>query len=116
MNRSAARLRPDKSAALEALREKAKTVTIKPEAFNDVTSAAAKHEDVTRVWLLFENSLYLCTQTMKTAAHVCHSGRKPDPGSNRQFDHLRMLSRITRSNVKSAPCSTLIKARPGISM
>ena len=116
MNRSAARLRPDKSAALKALREKAKTVTIKPEALNDVTSASAKNEDVTRVWLLFENGLHLCTQTMETAAHVGHSGRKPDPGSNRQFDHLRMLSRITRSNAISALCSTLIRARPGISM
>ena len=83
MNRSAARLRPDKSAALKALGEKAKTVAIKPEAFDDVTSASAKNKDVTRVWLLFENRLYLCTQTMKAAAHVGHPGRKPDPGSNR---------------------------------
>jgi len=116
MNRSAACLRPDKSAAFEALREEAKTVAIKPEALNDVTSASAKNKDVARVWLLFENRLNLSTQTMKTAAHVGHSGRKPDPGSNRQFDHLRRLSRISCSNAVSALCSTLINARPGISM
>jgi len=116
MNRAASCLRPDKSTAFEPLREKAKTVAIKPEALNDVTSAPAKNKHVTRVWLLFENRLYLCTQTVKTATHVGHPGRKPDPSSNRQFDHFRRLSRITCSNAISALGSTLINARPGISM
>src|ERR1019366_8222403 len=48
--------------------------------------------------------------------HVRHACSDPYPRSCTQLDHRRKLSRIVRSKAPSAPCSTLIDARPGISI
>ena len=47
---------------------------------------------------------------------IRYARRKPDPRSRAQFDHRLRLSRMVRSNARSAPRSTLIVARPGNSM
>jgi len=50
------------------------------------------------------------------AAHIGHASCNPYLGSWRKFDHLHKLSRMHRSSVASAPCSTLIVALPGNSI
>ncbi len=109
-------LRPYEAAAFQSLGEKAQTIAVPPQQLYDVPSAPAEHEHVPGERLLLEYSLHLCTQSIETAAHIGHSGRKPDLGAIWKLDHVRRLSRICRTNTESAPLSTLIMAIPGSSM
>ncbi len=104
------------AAALETLGKQTETVAIPPQQLDDVASASAKHEHMSGERLLMQNVLHLRTQPIKSAAQVRHSGRNPDLGPNRKLDHWTRLSSRVRSNVGSAPLSTLITARPGSSM
>ena len=115
-NSSALGLGPDETPAFKPLGEQAKTIAVEPQQLHDVASAAAKYEDVSRVWLLLQYGLHLRAQSMEATTHIGHAGSDPDPGPRAKFDHLRRLSRIDRNNTGSAPHSTLIIARPGNSM
>ena len=66
--------------------------------------------------LLLKHGLHLSAQPIEAAAHVGHARGNPYPGPGRKLDHLRKLSRMERTKVKSAPLSTQIIARPGNSM
>ena len=81
-----------------------------------VSPAPAKNKDVSGERLLVEHGLHLRTQTVEATTHVGHAGCKPDLRPGSKFNHLRKLSRIERSNIGSAPRSTLIMARPGNSI
>ena len=47
------------------------------------------------------------------SVHIANAGSELDPGSCREVDHLRRLSRMQRSNSASAPRSAPISTRPG---
>jgi len=115
-NRSFFSLRPDESPALKPLRKQTQTVFIGPQNLDRVASAPAKNKDVSREWLLLEDHLHLRTQPRKAAPHIGHARRDPYACSCTQLDHRRKLSRIACSAARSAPCSTVIVARPGNSM
>src|ERR1700733_14450075 len=66
--------------------------------------------------LLVKYVLDLRTQTIKAATQIGHTGCDPDLRPHWKIDHLRRLSRIDCTRQASAPCSTLIRARPASSM
>ncbi len=101
---------------LQTLGEKTQPIAIEPEALNNVTSSAAKNEDVTREGLFVEHRLHLRTQSIEASTHVCHAGSQPYLRACAKLNHLRRLSRIERNSAGSAPLSTVIIARPGNSM
>src|ERR1700679_811100 len=115
-NGSFCSLRPDESSSFKTLGKQTQPVTIEPKNLHDVATASSENEDMTGERLLVENCLHLRAQTVETTTQVGHAGCKPDLGPCAQFNHLRRLSRIARSNTGSAPHSTLIIARPGNSM
>jgi len=41
--------------------------------------------------LKFENGLDLGTEPMEATTHIRHAGRNPDPGAERELDHLPTL-------------------------
>ena len=109
-------LRPDESASLQTLGKQTKAVAIKPEKLDHVAPSSAKDKDMAGERLLLQHRLHLRTQAVETTPQVRHPGSDPDPRSRAKIDHLRRLSRTERNNAGSAPHSTLIIARPGISM
>src|SRR3569833_165945 len=116
MNNSSLGLLPDEASASETRGKQTETVAIPPQQLDDVDSATAKHEYMSGERLLLQNVLHMRTQPIKSAAQVRHSCCNPDLGPDRKLDHRRRLSSRVRSNVGSAPLSTLITARPGSSM
>lgn len=67
-------------------------------------------------WLLLQDRLNLRIQSIETSTHVGHTSCQPDPDPSWKLDHLRRLSRTQRTNVTSAPLSTLMFALPTNSM
>src|SRR3569833_1138655 len=116
MNNSSLGLLPDEASALESLVKQTETVAIPPQQLDDVASVSVFLVFLFGVWLLMQNVLHLRTQPIKSAAQVRYSCCNPDLGPDRKLDHWRRLSSRVRSNVGSAPLSTLITARPGSSM
>src|SRR5579875_2332455 len=98
------------------LLEKAETVTIEPKELNQVTLSSPKHEDMARVGLLFEDSLYLGAEPTKAAAHIGDPRGEPDTRACPQLDHRARLSSTARMTVGSAAPSMLSNARPGNSI
>ena len=90
-NGAALCLRPHEAALLETLGKETKTITIEPEALDDVTSSAAEEKEMTGEGLHLKNGLHLRAQPMKAAAHVRDASRDPDPGPRRKLDHLPTL-------------------------
>jgi hypothetical protein len=115
-NGAALRLRPHEATLLQTLGEEAKTITIEPEALDDVTSSAAKNKDMTREGLQLEHSLYLGTEPMKSTAHIGHACCDPYPGPRWKLNHFFTLARTQRTSSGSAPRSTLIRTLPASSM
>src|SRR5271165_3458378 len=57
-NRAARGLRPNKAPTLQSLREQTQPVAVIPENLDQIASPTAKHEDVSRKWLLLQLALH----------------------------------------------------------
>ena len=63
-------LRPHEALPFEPLGQKTQAVTVEPENLQDVSTLAAKHEDMPRQRLLFEHRLHLGAESAEAARHV----------------------------------------------
>ena len=71
-HRSAGRLGPYEATSLQPLRQQAQAITIEPQHLHHVPATAMKDKHVTRQGLLFQHSLHLRTEAMKTS-FACRS-------------------------------------------
>jgi hypothetical protein len=92
-----------KAATFQTLGKQAQAVSIEPNHFDQITSAASEDEDMTREGVL-------------TTSHIRYAGGDPYLRSSAEIDHLRKLSMIDLNSTGSAPLSTLIMALPENSM
>jgi hypothetical protein len=96
------RRRPDEAALLQPLREKARTLAIVPDHFDQIAAPAAEHEQVTRMRIGFQRFLHEQRQARKTAPHVGVARRKPHAQASVQL-------RIGRNRDHHAVSSAAIK-------
>jgi len=78
-------------------RGESRTLTIEPEALQNISTSAAKDEDMARQRLLFEHRLHLGAEPVKAAPHVRHPSRDPDLRAGGKRDHERRLLRTAHT-------------------
>lgn len=91
-----------------------------PEDLGEIPSAAAENEQIAAVWVTLEPLLNLQGQPLHATAHVCMTGRDPDPTTrwnrnqgrsavNTRRNAARFTSRPTRTR-RPSPSSISIRS------
>ena len=81
--------RPQKTAALQPLREQTRPLTVMPNDLDQVAAAAPKNVEITSVRIMLQALLNQTRQARESAAHIGMAGRKPHPHIARYGDYRR---------------------------
>src|SRR5262245_25521183 len=108
------RRRPQKTSALKTLREQTLPLSIVPQALDEITAPATKHEQVPVVRIALERLLNQQCQALVALPHIGVAGRQPNARAARKADH-RRLSRTSMTRASAAastPLSTITRRPP----
>lgn len=118
-HRSAGRLRPNESSALQSFCEQTQPVAVPPQQFDQIPSPPAEHEHLSRKRIVLQRRLHHPTQARKSTSQIGYSCGDPDPRSCRQPDHPTKHSIAARSAatstipaIRTVPRESLISKVP----
>src|SRR5262249_49778704 len=105
-------LRPNETAALQSLGEKAQSVTIPPQQLDQIAPPPTEDEDMAGIRILLQHRLRHCAQPRETAPQIGDAGGNPDARAGRQRNHRPTRSRMRRRLSASTDPSIRIRALP----
>src|SRR5262249_21973013 len=109
------RRRPQKTSALKTLREQTLPLSIVPQALDEITAPATKHEQVPVVRIALERLLNQQCQALVTLPHIGVPGRQPNARAARKLDHCRRSrTSMTRASAAVEPPVATIERRPPV--
>jgi hypothetical protein len=89
-----------------------------PKDLGEVPSATAENEQIAAVWVTLESLLNLQGQPLHATAHICMTGRDPDPTTrwNRDQDRSAVNTRRSAARLTSRPTRTRCPSPSSISI
>src|SRR5262249_41049045 len=93
-------------------REQTQSVAIPPEQLDQISTAAAEHEDVTRKRVLLQDRLHDRAQSGEAASQIGHSGGDPDLSTRGHSAHRRSPPMTARTHAGLTEPSIRIRAWP----